>query len=322
MKRFLIATALALPFLFTACQFDEGIVACEDGTTPGPGPGGTMPATLKELQNQLGAPVQTFTYDPTRANTFTGSKGTIVSIPANAFVRNGQPVAAPVQLALREIFSRADMVLSAMPTVSNGRVLESAGEVYLQPAQDTTLRMAPGTSIRLQTPTPPNVAARDSMQLFIARANASTFCFSWELNMDPGSSLSPTPTGNLLTISGALYNQGIGWFNCDRFYDTPSPQPITVNVPGTDIDPVKNTMVFAVFRAFNGTLKLCDFTAPNVFRTSGVPLGAAVSIIVIRTVNNKLYYGRQDGTVQAGVPFAPTLQETTSADIIANLNTL
>lgn len=119
-----------------------------------------------------------------------------------------------------------------------------------------------------------------------------------------------------------LYNQGIGWFNCDRFYNTPNPQPITVNVPGTDIDPAKNTMVFAVFRAFNGTLKVCDFTAPNVFRTGGVPLGAAVSIIVIRTVDGKLYYGRQDGTVQTGVPFAPTLQETTAADIVASLNAL
>jgi hypothetical protein len=322
MKRFLIAAALALPLLLPACQFDETIVACEDGTTPGPTPGGTTPTTLKELQTQLGAPVQTFTYDPTRANTFTGSKGTIVSIPANAFVRNGQPVAAPVQLALREIFSRADMVLSGMPTVSNGRVLESAGEVYLQPAQDTTLRMAPGTSIRLQTPIPPNVAARDTMQLFVARANAGTSCFNWQLNLDPGSDLSPAPAFNLMTISDVLYNQGMGWFNCDRFYYTPNPLPITVNVPGTDIDPVKNTLVFAVFRAFNGTLKLCDFTAPNVFRTGGVPLGSAVSIIIIRTVDGKLYYGRQDGTVQAGVPFAPTLQPTTAADILASLNAL
>ena len=326
MKRLLLASLFTLPFLLPACQFDAGTVVCEDGTTPGPTL--PVPSTVRALQTQLGAAVQTFTYDPTRANTFTGSKGTIVTIPANAFVKNGQVVTAPVQLAFREIFSRADMVLSNMPTVSNGRVLQSAGEVYLQPAQDTTLRMAPGATIRLQTMNPPNVSPQDTMRLFVAPGSSgsgsgsASSCFNWTLNTDPGSTLSPTPTGNLITVSSVLYNQGIGWFNCDRFYSTPNPQTITVNVAGTNIDPQKNTMVFAVFRAFNGTLSVCDFTAPNSFRSGGVPLGAAVSIVVIRTVNDKLYYGRQDGTVQVGVPFAPILQETTPADLIASLNTL
>ncbi|MBT9392755.1 hypothetical protein KLP40_06230 [Hymenobacter sp. NST-14] len=321
MKRLLFA-ALLLPLL-SACQFDAGIVVCEDGTTPGPQL--PVPATIRDLQTQLGAARQTFTYTPGQVNTFTGAKGTIVTIPANAFVRHGQPISAPIQLTLREIFSRADMVLSNMPTVSNGQLLESAGEVFLRAAdQDSTVRMVSGAVIRLQTQNPPTLASRDSMRLFVAPASAGTGsnnCFNWNLNSDPGSTLTPTATGNTMTVSSLLYNNGIGWFNCDRFYGTPNPLPLVVQVPATNVSDL-NTMVFAVFRDMNGTLAVCNFTAPNVFQTANVPQGARVSIVVIRTENDKLYYGRQDGTVQAGTPFAPVLQETTAAALVAELTSL
>jgi|GEM_PF-5220219 len=323
MKRFLLASFLTLSALLPACQLDSAVVVCEDGTTPGPTP---TPTSLQQLYTQMGAPVQTFTYDPSRTNIVTGGKGTVFTIPANAFVKNGQVVKSPVELAFREIFSRADMVLSNMPTVANGRLLESAGEVYLRTDQDTSLRLAPGATIQLQMPNPAINPRPDSMSLFVGPgrtgANPLNDCFSWNPNIDPTSSLTPVAGGHVVTVSSTLYNKGIGWFNCDRFYSTPNPQAITVTLPFIDIDPAKNTMVFAVFRDFNGSLRLCDFTAPGTFKTTGVPLGSAVSIFVIRTVNSKLYYGRQDGTVQAGVPFTPTLQETTPAALEAELNRL
>ncbi|RPD44866.1 hypothetical protein DNI29_19375 [Hymenobacter sediminis] len=322
-NRFLIlGTLLALPLL-PACQSDAGLVICEDGSTPNPNPG--APTTIKDVLTQLGAPTQTFTYDPSRQNQFTGAKGTVITIPAGAFqYRTGQPVTVPVQLEVREIFGKADMILSNMPTVSGGRLLESAGEIYLRPTQDSTLRLSPGTRIQMQTQNPPNLASRDSMRLFVAPVPGSNSptCFTWELNFDPESSLSPTPTGYQISISKALYDARIGWFNCDRFYGIPSPQPIIVDVPGTDIDPAKNTMVFAAFRAFNGSLRLCDFKAPGTFQINGAPAGANVSVVVIRTVEGKLYYGRQDGVVAAGTRFSPVLKETTAADLVADLNTL
>ena len=323
MKIFPFVSLLLLVLLLTGCQFDAGTVVCEDGTSPGPQL--PPPATIRELQTQLGAARQTFTYTPGRTNTFTGAKGTIVTIPGNAFVQYGGPLTAPIQLTLREIFSRADMVLSDMPTVAYGQALESAGEVFLR--ADSSVRMAPEAFIQLQTRNPANLASRDSMRLFVAPAAPVSGpgggnCFTWYLNSDPRSSLSPSPTGNTILISDVLYNNGIGWFNCDRFYDTPNPLPLVVKIDAPNLDPTTNITVFAVFRDFNGTLAVCDFAAPNTFQTTGVPAGARVSIVAIHTANDKLYYGRQDGTLQAGVPFAPVLQETTAAALVEDLNTL
>jgi hypothetical protein len=323
MKRLFLLLCLALPgLLLPACQFDSGVVICDDTTTPAPP--APMPTSIKEVITQLAAPVQKFSYDPTRPNTFTGAKGTVITIPANAFLRNGRVVTTPVELQVREIFSRADMVLSNMPTVSDGRVLESAGEVFLRASQDSTIRLAPNTAIQIRTQSPPGVSPQDTMRLFVAPSApvAQTNCFNWTLNTSPDSGISPAPGGYTITVGSLLYNAGIGWLNCDRFYNTPNPLPLVVNVPGPSINPQLNTMVFAVFRSFNGVLPLCTLSAPNTFTANLVPGGASVSVVVIHTQNGKLYYGRQDGIVQAGVAFSPTLQETTPADLVASLNTL
>ncbi|UOQ76708.1 hypothetical protein MUN84_19640 [Hymenobacter sp. 5516J-16] len=284
-KNFLYSALLLVLPLLSGCNSGSDLIICEDGSTPAPGPG--TPASITEVLTQLGAPTQQLTYDPTRQNQFTGALGTRVTIPARAFVRaNGQPVTTPVALELREIFGKAGMILSNRPTVAYGQLLESAGEVYLRPAQDSSLRLSPGTTIQIQTQNPPNLASRDSMRLFVAPVPgaAATNCFTWFLNSDSQSSLSPTPTGYQLEIGKVLFDAGIGWFNCDRFYGTPSPQPIIVDVAGPGIDPQQNTMVFAAFRSFNGSVRVCDFMAPGTFRTNGAPAGAAVSIVVIQTV--------------------------------------
>ncbi|GAB3290694.1 hypothetical protein [Hymenobacter tenuis] len=322
-----MAGLLALPLL-PGCQQGSDLVICEDGSTPTPTPPDAPVYSIAELQTQLGAPVQTFSYDPTRQNQFAGAKGTVVTIPANAFIRaNGVPITTPFKMELREIFGKADMVLSNMPTVSNGRLLESAGEVYLRPAQNQRLdsiRLVPGAVIQLRTQNPPNVASLDSMRLFVAPPTgpSSPSCFNWQINFDPASSLQPTSTGYVVNVSSVLYDAGYGWFNCDRFYDIADPQPILVDVPGTGVDPVKNTMVFAVFKNMNGTLRICDFTAPGTFEAKRAPGGTAISVIVIQTLNGKLYYGRQDGTIAAGFRFSPALSEITKADLQTVLATL
>ncbi|UOQ70133.1 outer membrane beta-barrel protein [Hymenobacter cellulosilyticus] len=324
MKRLLLSALAAFSLLLPSCQLDSGMVICEDGTTPGPV---TVPPTLNALTAQLGAPVQKITYDPTRTNVFTSPNGTVVTIPPNAFLRRGQTGTGPVELSFREVFSRADMVLSNMPTISGGRLLESAGEVYLRADKDSTITMAPGTKLTVQTQTPPNVASRDSMRLFVGGwgGGAGSACFEWSLNRDPTSALQPSAGGasNTITVSSSLYNSGLNWLNCDKFYSSPNPRTtIQVTVPGSNIDPTSNTMVFAVFRTFNGAIRICNFKAPNIFEMPGIPTETPLSVVVIRTVESKLYYGRQNTTAQAGVAVTPTLQETTPAALVDALNQL
>jgi hypothetical protein len=313
------AALLALPFL-ASCEKGLDTIICEDGSITGPVVAPAAPDSLSALSRRFGAIRQIITYDPSQQTQFTGQKGTIITIPANAFVQpNGTPVTQPMNLVLREVYSRGDMVMTRTHTSAYGQLLESAGEIYLRPL-DTLLRLAPQTQIRFQTPRVANLASPDSMRLFTGTAGGG--CFDWQLTYDPLSGLVPNTFGYEGTISSTLFNSGIGWFNCDRFVLTLDPQPVIIDVPGANIDPQTNTMAFIVFRGLNGTLRACTFSAPNTFTSSRAPGGSAILVVVIRYVDGKIYYGRQEGTVAAGIRFSPTMREVSSVTLLAELKAL
>jgi hypothetical protein len=313
------AALLALPFL-ASCEKGLDTIICEDGSSTGPVVQPQAPDSLSALSRRFGAVRQILTYDPSQQNKLTGQKGTIITIPANAFVQpNGAPVTQPMNLVLREVYSKGDMVMTRTPTSSNGRLLESAGEIYLRPL-DTLLRLAPQTQIQFQTARVANLASPDSMRLFTGTSGGS--CFDWQLSFDPRSSLAPNASGYTGIISSTLFNTGIGWFNCDRFVLNVNPQPVVIDVAGSNIDPKTNTMAFVVFRSLNGTLQACTFSGPNTFTSSRAPGGSAISAVVIRYLDGKIYYGRQDGTVEAGIRFSPVMREISLLEFLTNLKTL
>ncbi|MFN8396353.1 MAG: hypothetical protein U0176_17140 [Bacteroidia bacterium] len=67
---------------------------------------------------------------PDQPKIITGQYGTRALIPANAFVfPDGTPVTSPVTVEVREVANKRGMILENLPTISNGRLLESGGVV-------------------------------------------------------------------------------------------------------------------------------------------------------------------------------------------------
>jgi hypothetical protein len=83
-----------------------------------------------------------------------GKKGTLLSIPANAFVyRNGQAVKGPVRIELTEYYSMQDFISQRLSTISNGNVLTSGGMIDLKARQDTSeIFLKDGAEISLAFP--------------------------------------------------------------------------------------------------------------------------------------------------------------------------
>ncbi|WP_303311025.1 hypothetical protein [Hymenobacter sp. BT730] len=306
-----------LVFSLTGCELSPDVVICKDGTPPVVG----TPATIQEIPAKLGPPMQLFTYDPTRENTFTSTQGTAILIPANAFVQeNGQPVTTPVHLEMREVFNKADMVLAAMPTISNGRILESAGELYLSPQEK--VKWAEGKTIEMTTTVPPSIASMAGMQLFSGASNPGVGCFNWDVVLDPGSALTVTGQKAKVTISSTLLNTGASWINLDRFLPDAPKDTIVANIPGDTVDVVKNTMAFALIRDMNSVIRLCDSSEPGTLQTPGIPLGTAVSVVVIRTLNSKMYFGRTNTIVDGKKYLTPNILEITPEALIDSLKLL
>jgi hypothetical protein len=108
-----------------------------------------------------------------RPCTFTGKKGTRLSIPANAFAlknadkSNPQPV-PPIQIEMREAYTFGDMILQNLSTVSDSQLIQTGGMIYLE-AKDALgrgLELAQNKNVSWELPN--HNPLPEGMQLFTA----------------------------------------------------------------------------------------------------------------------------------------------------------
>lgn len=284
-------------------------------------------SVLNSFVRKYEAPLQHYTLNPApgATTTFFTAKGARVTVPYGAFVQADgvTPVTGAFQLTVREILRKPDMVLSAMPTVSNGQVLISGGQYYLRASQNgARLRLKPTARLYLRTPSP-GTPADPAMQLFFGSpmANGSV---NW----------TPQPPQNPSTIrvdsigQGAFYNlvlnnDSLGWINCDRFWNVNPQTTVTasIGVPAAEVDPA-NTLVFWVFNSINSVARGIVVTGQNTLTTPNIPVGYSVTAVVIRLVNGQYYFGKQTATVAAGQQFAPPLRALSEADLLAEVQQL
>ncbi|AHM59247.1 hypothetical protein D770_04900 [Flammeovirgaceae bacterium 311] len=78
------------------------------------------------------ASAQTFTIRQDTVTNLRGEQGSVLKVPANAFVlENGSAPVGEVQLELKEVFSKSDMMANGLSTTSDGRLIESTGMVFI-----------------------------------------------------------------------------------------------------------------------------------------------------------------------------------------------
>lgn len=285
------------------------------------------PSVFNQFLRKYEAPPQNFSVNPAPGTTVpvVTAKGTRISIPYGAFVQADgvTPVTGAFQLTVREILQRPDMVLSAMPTVSNGQILVSGGEYYLRATQNGgRLRLKPTARLSIQARSP--IGRPDnSMRLYFGApmANGSV---NWlpQPAQNP-SSLSVDSLGQGNTYNIVLNNDSLGWINIDRLLNVNPKTTVTATlaVPAAEVT-TDNTMVFWVFNSFNSVARGYVTTGQNTIATPNIPEGLSVTAVVIRLVDGQYYFGKQTATVTASQQFAPPLRWLTEADLLAEIQQL
>lgn len=91
---------------------------------------------------------------PHRPLVMIGEEGTEILIPADAFVHeDGSPVTTEVEIRLTEVANKQELLLSNLPTQSNGRMLVSGGVIHVEALADgKKVRLAPGKSMLVNFP--------------------------------------------------------------------------------------------------------------------------------------------------------------------------
>ena len=276
--------------------------------------------------------MQTFTIDASTGGTIIGEDYTSIYFFPNSFLdQNGDTVTGSVDIELIEIYTRADMVLTKLPT--NGRrdngdveALQSAGEFFINARQNGSDLQTTGYTIFA-----PNDTFDPEMALFVAENCDAVECdVVWDERPGAdgngvGQGEGQGPDGNYVT-GYQTFRDEFGWTNLDRWYNFEGPKTIVfADVPEGYDD--SNSNVYIAYEGEPGSLALLDIydTNQELFTEhyGQIPVGQNVHFIFVSIQNGDYVYAVQSTTiVDNHIEVFTNPQTTTEAGLIAIINAL
>ena len=319
-----IRTALILGLLAA------GLAACSHTSEPRPGSVLTGDA-LEALHAQYGAPSQLFTYQPQTIQVFRTAGGGALATGYQAFqeLAGNTTVHSPLRLEVREVLTKADMVLSGLPTMVGNQVLESGGHYFVQAtdADHRLLRLSTRLKLGLATPGPPQLDTPYGMGLYQPGSAASNG-FGWVPNADSASSVMLTPQAYAddppyfrCLIAKGLYDSNYGWVSYARPFDSGFGRTSVTVVTDQPAATAANSAVYLLFRSYNAVAQLTA-TGQGRFAQDNIPARTVVTALALYTAGGRLYFGQQTDTVRAGRPFLVKLTERRPAEVAAEVRRL
>jgi len=311
----LATTALLIGVVIFACKKDQ----------VEPNPGAPNPTTdlIADLFANTGEPLQCFTMDASTGTTIVCSKGTRLYFPANSFIDgSGNVVNGQVDIEIKEIFSKGDMILSNKFPIGEYGLLESGGQLYITVEQNgTKLQFGNGNYAMV------DVQITDTIQwmgLFNGNTgdpNAANLIWTadpdsingWVSVCQDSSSLSSTYCFNLDTLD---------WINLDVYMNDASQTSASVVVPSGYDD--ENTRVFVVFNNENTAASLYSYSngAFNTGAYYSLGIGRSVTFVSIAVIDGAYYSAFSSTTIVDNHEETLQLSATTKAEFEAAVNAL
>jgi len=285
------------------------------------------------IENRVEA-LQTFTLNSGGTGEIYGADGTILYFPPGSIVdQNGDPVTGAVTIELIEIYDKAKMLLTKMPTNGkrpNGDVetLVSGGEFFINATQNgEQLEVANGFQIFA-----PADEFDEDMRLFNGQGNDcdgdEMQCdIVWEEDEQGG--LEPMqregPNGEGVNGYGGFLSN-FGWTNIDRWFSDPRPKTLLqVDVPEGFNN--TNSNVYVSYDGEPTALASLDIYNPETGLFSEhyglIPIGLEVHIIFLSVQDDQYIYAIQQVTIEENhLEVIGTTTTGTEAELIALINGL
>ncbi len=343
--------AVALSIFAVSCKKDtlETITPTEDATA------------VDNLLSKMDPEMQSFTIDPSQPQTITGTEGTVINIPANAFVdANGNAITGNVTISLKEILSLKDQITSGAYAVSNGELLKSGGEFFFEAtANGEKLKLAVNQSITFDIPA---TEVDSTMQVFIGQEVSEDSTGS-NVNWIPAdtSKYQTVVTDSVwnskdtswtmdtaflatyqlyMTLSGYtmkvydIYNTS--YYNCDHFYNYPNligELPVTITNASNEQDEVVDYSIKLVYKKLgsvaegyepnSGYSGLLDKKFSGGISSTWLT-GEDVIVIVVGVgqKSKKAYYGKTSLTLSSSSNPSISINTISDADLAAALDNL
>lgn len=257
-------------------------------------------SALTDLFKNIAPPMQSFLVTAGQTKTIVGEKGTNITFYPNSFKKKDGSVltSGNIQVVIQEMLTGPEMILAGKSTVSNGKLLISGGQFYI----NATLN---GEQLLVNNAAPPLVKVPSNqngtdMSLFKGNVTANDTiqgdsAINWEMkkdsiifNLDSFYNSSGTVS---LSWNYSFGFEEFGYYNCDRYYDWSAPRT-EVKVKTSEGFDHTNTQVYVYFKSINSVIKLegYDKNLKTFFiNHAEAPIGLVVTIVIVAKKDNKHY---------------------------------
>ena len=313
----LLIVALLMITIYAGCKKNDAATS-----TPAAITASDNYASMAAFHAQNGVPMQTFTINAVTGGSFTTPQGTIVTIPANAFLTQaGGAVTGNVTIKFKDIYKKSDMLLSDKGTkYYDGTPLKSGGEFFIKAMHsNAALQLVIGKKISVSQPISQMGVLDTAMVPMIAVDSIANNKPVWfQSSTDSLTSYANNYVFSLYTFNNPLDSGS--WCNSDQAYFTGVSQT-TLTLHPMDTVNVYTTQVYLMFSNINSMVHVYYDGTTN-FPYTFAPLNGQCTVVAVGVRNGKLYSSFTPITITNNLTVNFTLSQTTTADFKTRLNTL
>lgn len=281
----------AITTINTSCKKDR-IEVPEEGLNEYNPINGYLDSKKQEEQN--------FEITGSSNDTIIGNQGTRIYGMKNCLRdANGDTIDYPFNVHLIELYTPKDMIYWQMPTVANGNILETDGEIRIRSTKN-------GQELNLGCPFSfemPNAAPNGNMRLFKGNDNG-TF-INW------------TNSGSIFTLTTYGYlgsTNTFGWLNADIDAGSPSSSTITFT---SQTDSLTNVGIFIYIPTKRTVMQVYNLTSGVIPNQTDIKI-----VLMAIDSNGQLFSYTESRTVTANITINLSLSPTTDAALTTHLDAL
>lgn len=325
-KKIIILVLFAGGLLLNACQKDIDVFVPDAGQLNGPDTSWQTTISASMPVSALKNSLLTEPYlDSINVNaniaTVATPFGLQVNFPPNCCVTAAsQPVTGKVDVEIQFVKKKGDMIRLDKPSTYNDSMLITAGQIFIRLKKaGQPLQLAPGIRYNINyvdLPTNPQVK-------FFIGEETNTQAFNWL----------PTPEPNIDTIiinpqSYQVYTRRLRWISIAQQVELNTVAKVSVAADMASYFTNANTIAFTVFKDLRSVIAMHPELGIRKFITGKLPVGKAITVVVISKQGNDYYLGYESGVTQTSSS-NPAVQQVhivpikkSLAEILSYLNTL
>lgn len=325
-KKIFILILFAGSLFLNACQKDIDVFVPDPGQLNGPDSSWQNTITAIMPVSVLKSSLLTEPYlDSINVNaniaTITTPLGIQLNFPPNCCVNAAsQPVTGKVEVEIQVVKKKGDMIRLDKPSTYNDSMLITAGQFFIRLKKEgQPLQLAPGVRFNINYV---DLPTNQQVKFFVGdESNAQAF--NWL----------PTPEPNLDTItitqqSYQVYTKRLRWISIAQQVEINTVAKVSVVADMANYFTNANTIAFTVFKDLRSVVAMRPDLNTRKFITGRLPVGKAITVVVISKQGNDYYLGTESAVTQNPAS-NPSVQQVhvvpikkSLAEIVSYLNAL